>query len=94
MQLLYDSKNNPTSNLEHLQHFDANDINVHYCKLLTIVHDCYILTKPSIRILGLLQLFKIPVRAVQVLYDSKNKPESNLEHVQHFDANGIVVHPC
>ena len=31
--------------------------------------------------------------SVQLLYDFKNKSTSNLEHLQHFDANGITVHP-
>ena len=43
---------------------------------------------------ALLQIFKIPVRAVPLLCDSKNKATTNLEHLQHFDANGIIVHPC
>ena len=37
----------PLQNItEHLQHFDANGIIVHPCKLLIIVHDCYTLRKP------------------------------------------------
>ena len=81
---MYDSKNKFTSNLEHLQHFDANGIIVHPCKLLIIVHDCYTLRKPLIAILALVQYFKIPVRDVQLMYDSKNKSTCNLEHLQHF----------
>ena len=48
VQLLYDSKNKCTSNLEHLQHFDGNGIIVNPYKLLIIVHDCYTLGKPLV----------------------------------------------
>ena len=48
------AKNKSTSNLVHLQQFDANGIIVHPYKLLIILHDCYTLTKPYIAILALL----------------------------------------
>ena len=79
--------------MEHSQQFDANGIIVHPYKLLIIVHDCYTLRKLYIAILALLYFFKIPVRAVHSLYDSRNKSTSNLEHLQQFDANGIIVQP-
>ena len=28
------------------------------------------------------------------MYDSKNKSTSDLEHMQHSDASGIIVHTC
>ena len=83
-----------TNLLEYLQQFDANGIIVHPCKLLIIVHDCYTLRKPLKAILAIVQFVKIPVRAIQLLYDYKNKLWSNLKHLQQFDANGIVLHPC
>ena len=67
---------------------------VHPCKLLIIFHDCYTFRKPLIAVLALVEFFKISVRAVQLLYASKNKSTSNLEHLQHFDGNGIIGHPC
>ena len=93
MYSLYDSRNKFTNNLKHLQQFDANDTIVHPYNLLIIVHDCYILRKPYIAILDLSIFFKILVRAVHSLYDSRNKSSSNLEHLQQLYANGIIAHP-
>ena len=94
VQLQYDYKNKSTSNLEYLQQFEANGIIVHPWKLLISVHDCYTLRKPWKAILAIVQFFKIPVRAVQLLYNYRSKSTSNLENFQQFDANGIIVHPC
>ena len=94
VHLPYDSRNTSTSNLEHLQQFDANGIIVHPCKLLIIIHGCYTLRRPIIAILALVQFFKIQVAPVHLPYDSRNTSTSNLEHLQHFDANGIIVYPC
>ena len=41
LQLVYDSRNKSTSNLENLQHSDAHGIIVHPCKLLISLHDVY-----------------------------------------------------
>ena len=90
----HDSRNTSTSNLEHLQQFDANGIIVHPCKLLIIAHGCYILRKPLIAIVATVQFFKIQVAHVHLPYNSRNTSTSNMEHLQHFDANGIIVHPC
>ena len=89
---VYDSRNKSTSNLEPLQHSDANDIIVHPSTLLIIVHDCFTLRKALIPNIASLD-FKIPLWVVQREYDSRNKSTSNLEHLQHADANGIIVHP-
>ena len=32
-------------------------------------------------------------RVARLVYDSRNKPTSNLEPLQHSDPNGIIVHP-
>ena len=90
---LYDSRNKSTSNLEPLQHSDTNDIIVHPFKLLTIVHDCYTLRKALIAVIATVQLFNIPLSEVHRVYDTRNKSTSNLEPLQHFDVNGIIVHP-
>ena len=90
---VYESRNKSTSNLQPLQHSDVNAIIVHPTKLLIIVHDCYTLRKALITIIATVQLYKIPLRVVHRLYDSRNKSTSNLEHFQHSDANGIIVHP-
>ena len=37
--------------------------------------------------------FKILVRPVHLLQDSGNNFTNNLEHLQQFDVNGIIVHP-
>ena len=65
VQLVYDSRNTSTSNLEPLQHSDPNGIIVHPCKLLIIIHDCYTLRKAWIAIIATVQLFKIPLSVVQ-----------------------------
>ena len=88
---VYDSRNKSTSNLEPLQH--SNGIIVHTFKVLIIVHDCYTLRKALIAIMATVQFFKIPLWVVQRVYDSRNKSTSNFEHLQHADANGIIVHP-
>ena len=90
---LQDSGNKFTSNLEHLKEFVANGVIVHPYKLLTIVHNCYTLRKPQIAIIALLQFFKILVRPVHLLLDSGHKFTSNVEHLQQFDAKGIIVYP-
>ena len=90
---LYDSRNKSTSNLEPLQHSDANGIIVHPSKVLIIVHDCYKLRKDLIAIIATVQFFKTPLWVIQRVYDSRNNVTSNLEHLQHADANGIIVHP-
>ena len=90
---MYHSRNKSTSNLEPLQHSDANGIIVHPSKLLIIVHDCYTLRKALIAILATVQFFKIPLTVVHRVYDSRNKSTSILEPLQHSDANGIIVHP-
>ena len=61
VQLLYDSRNKSTSNLDPLQHSDPNGIIVHPCKLLIIVHDCYTLRKALTAIIATVQIFKIPL---------------------------------
>ena len=83
-----------TSNLEHLEHFDPNGIIVHPCKLLIIVHGCYTLRRPLITIVALVQFFKMQVAPVHLPCDSRNISTSNLEHLEHFNPNGIIVHPC
>ena len=83
-----------TSNLEHLEHFDPNGIIVHPGKLLIIVHGCYTLRRPLIAIVALVQIFKIQVAPVHFPYHCRNISTSNLEHSEHFDPNGIMVHPC
>ena len=93
VHLPYDSRNTSTSNLEHLQYFDANGIIAHPSKLLIIVHGCYTLRRPLIAILALLKFFKIQVSRVYLPYDSRNTSTRKLEHLQHFDPNGIIVHP-
>ena len=90
---VYESRNKSTSNLEHLQHYDANGIIVHTSKLLIIVHDCYTLRKALIAIIATVQFFIIPLWVVHQVYYSRNKSTSNLEPLQHSDANGIIVHP-
>ena len=90
---VYDSSNKSTSNLEPLQHSDANDIIVHPSKLSIIVHDCYTLRKALIAIIATVQLFNIPLSEVHRVYDTRNKSTSNLEPLQHSDVNGIIVHP-
>ena len=52
------TQNKSTSNLEHLQHSDANEIIVHPSKLLIIVHDFYTLRKALIAIIATVQLFE------------------------------------
>ena len=94
VQLVYDSRNKSTSNLETLQHYDQNGIIVHPCKLLIILHDCCTLRKALIAIIGTVQFFKIPCWVVQLVYDTRNKSTSNLEPLPHSDANGIIVQPC
>ena len=94
VQLVYDSRNKSTGNLEPLQHSDPNGIIVHPCKLLIIVNYCYTRSKALITIIPTVQVFKITLLVVQLLYDSRNKSRSNLETLQHSDANGIIVHPC
>ena len=89
---MYNTKNKSTSNLEYLQHSDANGIIVHPCKVLNIVHDFYVLREPLIAIIAIIQIFKLPLRVVHLVYDSKNKSTSNLEHLQQSDANGIMAH--
>ena len=83
-----------TSNLEHLEHFDPNGIIVHHCKLLIIVHSCYTLRRPLIAIVALVQFFKVQVDPVHLPYHCRNISTSNLEHFEHFDPNGIILHPC
>ena len=39
-------------------------------------------------------VFKIQLCLIQFLFDSWNKSTSNLEHLQHSAANGIIVQPC
>ena len=90
---VYDSRNKSTSNLEPLQHSDANGIIVHPSKLLIIAHDFYTLRKALIAIIAIVQCFKIPLSVVHRVYDSRKKSTSNLETLQHSDANGIIVHP-
>ena len=94
VHLPYDSRNTSTSNLEHLQQFEANGIIVHPCKLLIIVHGCYTIRRPLLAIVAPVQFCKIQVAPVHLPYDSRNTSTTNLEHLQHFDANGIIVHPC
>ena len=79
--------------MEPLQHSDVNGIIVHPSKLLIIVHDCYTLRMGLIAIIATVQLFKIPLSVVHRVYNSSNKSTSNLETLQHSDANGIIVHP-
>ena len=76
-----------------MQHSDANGIIVHPSKLLIIVQDCYTLRKALIPIIATVQFFKIPLWVVHRVYDSRNKSTSNLEPLQHSDANVIIVHP-
>ena len=90
---VYNSRNKSTNNLEPLQHHDANGIIVHPTKRLIIVLYCYTLRKALIAIIVTVQFFKIPLRVVHRVYDSRNKSTSNLEPLQHSDANGIIVHP-
>ena len=91
---VYDSRNKSTNNSEPLQHSDAIGIIVHPSKLLIIVHDCYTLRNALIAIIvAIAQFFKIPLLVVHRVYDSRNKSTSNMEHLQHSDANGIIVHP-
>ena len=59
VQREYNSTNKVTSNLEHLQHADANGIIVHPSKWLIIVHDFYTLRKALIAIIATVQFFKI-----------------------------------
>ena len=92
--MVYNSRNESTSNLEHLQHSDANGIIVHLCKLLYINHDCYTLRKPLIAVLATVQFFRIPLKVVHLVYDYRTKSTSNFKRLQHSDANGIIVHPC
>ena len=82
-----------TCNLEYFQQFEANGIIIYPCKLLIIVHDCYTLRKPYIVILALLQIFKIPVRALHLLLGSSKKSSHNLVLLQQIEANGIIVQP-
>ena len=94
VHLVYDSRIKSTSNLEPLQHSDANGSIVHPSKVLIIFDDCYTLRKALIAIIATVEFFKIPLWVVHLVYDSRNKSTSNLELLQHSDANGIVVHPC
>ena len=87
-------RNKSRSNLETLQHSDANGIIVHPCKLLIIVHDCFTLSKALITIIPTVQFFKIPLWVIQLVYNCINKSTSNMEPLQDSDANGIIVHPC
>ena len=64
------------------------------CKLFIIVHKFYTLRKPFKGNLAPVQFLKTPVSAIELLCDSKNKSTSNLEHLQYFDPNSIIVHPC
>ena len=93
VHLVYDSRNKSTSNLEPLQHSDANGIIVHNSTLLIIVHDCYTLRKALIAIIATVQLFNIPLSEVHRVYDTRNKSTSNLKPLQHSDVNGIIVQP-
>ena len=93
VHLPYHSRNIATSNLEHLEHFDPNGIIVHPGKLLIILHGCYTLRRPLIAIVAPVQFFKIQVSPVHFPYHSRNIATSNLEHLEHFDPNGIIVHP-
>ena len=91
---VYDSRNKSTSNMQPLQHSDANAIIVHPYKLLIIVNDCYTLRKPWIAILATLQLLRNPLRVVHLVYVSIKKSTSDMEPLQCSDANVIIVHPC
>ena len=93
VQLVYDSRNKSTICLEPLQHSDVNGMIVHHSKLLIIVHDCYTLRKALIPIIATVQFFKIPLCVTQLMYNSRNNSTSNLDPLQHSDANGIIVHP-
>ena len=90
---VYDSRNKSKSNLEYLQHCNANGIIVHPSKLLIIVHDCYTLRKALLAIIATVQFFKIPLWVLHRVYNSRNKSTSHLEPLQHSDANSIIVHP-
>ena len=39
-------------------------------------------------------VYKISLRVVRLAYESRKKSTNILEHIQHSDANGIIVHPC
>ena len=54
-------RNKSTSNLEHLQHSEANGIIVHRSKMLVTVQDCYTLRKALIAIIATVQFFKTPL---------------------------------
>ena len=88
-----DSRNKSTSNSEPLKHSDPNGIIVHPCKLLIIVHDCYTLRKALIVIIVTVQIFKIPLSVVRLVYDFRKKCTSNLQPLQHSYTYGIIVHP-
>ena len=75
-----------------MEHFDPNGIIVQPFKVLIIVHGFYTLRRPLIAIVALVQFFKIQVAPVHLLCASRNTSTSNLEHLQHYDANGIIVH--
>ena len=47
----------------------------------------------QIAIVVVVQLFKIQVSPVHLPYHSRNISTSNLEHLEHFDLNGIILHP-
>ena len=76
-----------------MEYFDPHGIIVQPGKLLIIVHGCYTLRMPLIAIVAPVQGFKIQLSPVHLPYHSRNIATSNLEHLEHFDPNGIIVHP-